>query len=520
MNPRDRLQYALYLQRLQELFVIKENIAFEYQHANYNQAAAQIDKAVDKMLQDNVVNIVDGTTSLEKPNLDHVITEALSKQQNMLIKTPDRYIQNAVEQNTKHYTDILQSRIEKENYSLQRKIEEEYRKKKYNNLSEEEAKKLITEKFQDHGRRRAKNIVKDALHTNQANLSWIHNMENGAKYKVWMNGRSKGKTRPWHVASLIQPCYIDDYFDILYGSAPVQMMYPGDLYGGAENVANCKCWVYYTNVRPKNFRVGKTFSSKSQTNNNTLSNNLKTKIQESIRETFKRIKKIPPFRRKYYYDPDKDEYDIPKNYKKFVGVTEDGKLPENEKISTFFSKDVSKTNLFDKTIYDWTCKPFDKKLRIFSNNDFNIGKLKKSLLNDPRVKNEDIPHLLDEANVIKRRMENLMDGGYLKENMILHRQQTEPHIKNFQVGEIFEWDSYNSTSISKEGVDFYQSKVNFEEKWDFTILAPKNTKGVYISTKSCEKYASEMEFVLDRGTKFEILDINYEHKQVLLKIIV
>lgn len=303
MNPRDRLQYALYLQRLQELFVIKENIAFEYQHANYNQAAAQIDKAVDKMLQDNVVNIVDGTTSLEKPNMDHVITEALSKQQNMLIKTPDRYIQNAVEQNTKHYTDILQSRIEKENYSLQRKIEEEYRKKKYNNLSEEEAKKLITEKFQDHGRRRAKNIVKDALHTNQSHMSWVSNRDL-YKYKAWMNGQGKGKVRNWHIASKIDPVEIDDFFDIFSPKGHAQMMYPGDLYGGAENVANCKCWLYYTNIAPSNLKPrgtiqvnpNVTFENDDSTtvSLNTESESKKTKPEESSSQDNSEPKSLKP----------------------------------------------------------------------------------------------------------------------------------------------------------------------------------------------------------------------------------
>lgn len=476
MTPKERLQYALYMKRLHELFVIKENIAFEYQHKNYNKAAAQIDNVVDKMLNENIEYVVDGTVSLKSPKVDHIIEEALINQQEMLVKNPNRFIQQRVQHNTKIYKDILQNRIEKENYSLQQKILDEYEKRKNEKISEEQLKKELKEKFADHGRKRSKNIVKDALHTNQSNMSWIHNMENGAKYKVWMNGQSISGVRKWHVASLIQPCYIDDYFDILYGSAPVQMMYPGDLYGGAENVANCKCWVYYTNIRPKNFRIGKTYSSKAQTNNKSFLTNLKTKIPGSIRETFKRIKKLSPFGGKYYYDPEKKEYNTPKNYKKFVGVTDDGTLPNNEKISKFFSKDVSKTNLFDKTIYDWTCKPFDKKLRIFADNDFNIENLKISLLNDPRVINEDIPYLLDEANVMKRRMENLMDGGYLKENMVLHRQQDQPHIENFQVGEIFEWDSYNATSISKEGVDFYQSKVKFEEKWNFTILAPKNTK--------------------------------------------
>ncbi|ADC47502.1 hypothetical protein mru_1652 [Methanobrevibacter ruminantium M1] len=47
---------------------------------------------------------------------------------------------------------------------------------------------------------------------------------------------------------------IDDYFDIFGPSGHASMMYPGDLAGGAENVANCRCWVRYTNERPSNLK--------------------------------------------------------------------------------------------------------------------------------------------------------------------------------------------------------------------------------------------------------------------------
>lgn len=254
MNPRDRLQYALYLQRLHELFVIKENIAFQYPNAHYNKAAEQIDKVVDKCLDNNIKATVDGTHNLESPNLDHVISGALSSQQKMLVKTDDKYIQSAVEKNTKEFTRFIQNRIEKENYSLQAKIEKEYQKKKYQDMSEEQAKKLIRQKFQDSARKRAKNIVKDALHTNQSQISWTYNVNNGMKYKVWMNGQSKSGVRSWHIKSKIQPVEIDDFFDIFGPKGHAQMMYPGDLYGGAENVANCKCWLHYTNIAPSNLK--------------------------------------------------------------------------------------------------------------------------------------------------------------------------------------------------------------------------------------------------------------------------
>lgn len=254
MTPKERLQYALYLKRLHELFVIKENIAWGYQHKNYNKAAAQIDKVVDKCLDNNIKFVVDGTTSFEKPNLDHVITQALHSQRKMLVKTEDKFIQNAVEQNTKQYTSFIQNRIEKENVSLQAKIEKEYQKEMYNDMSEEEAKKLIRQKFQDSARKRCKNIVKDALHTNESQISWTYNVNNGMKYKVWMNGQGKSRVRPWHVKSKILPVEIDDFFDIFGPRGHAQMMYPGDLNGGAENVANCRCWLYYTNTAPSNLK--------------------------------------------------------------------------------------------------------------------------------------------------------------------------------------------------------------------------------------------------------------------------
>lgn len=254
MNPRERLQYALYLQRLHDLFVIKENIAFEYQHKNFNKAAAQIDKVVDQCLHDNILNTVDGTVSLKNPQVDHVITEALNSQKKMLVKNPNRFMEKAVMDNTKQFSNFLQNRIEKENYSLQRKIDEEYRKKKYSKMPEAEAKKLIKEKFQDHARKRAKNIVRDALHTNQSHMSWINGIQGDYKYKVWMNGQGKGRVRPWHRAKLIDPVEIDDYFDIYGPTGHAMMMYPGDLEGGAENVANCRCWLHYTNIAPTNLK--------------------------------------------------------------------------------------------------------------------------------------------------------------------------------------------------------------------------------------------------------------------------
>lgn len=253
MDDEKRLVFALTLQRLYELYEIQRGIPFRYQHKNFNKAAAQIDVIVDKILHDSILNSVEGTVSLKNPNVDHIITEALTSQQKMLLRNPNQEILRAVEKNIQQYNSILQNRIEQESISLQAKIEEEYRKKKYNNLSESEAKSIIREKFQEHGRKRARNIVKDALHTNQQQINYLHNLANGSKYKIWMNGQGKARVRPWHRAKLIQSVEIDDYFDI-FGSFHARVLYPGDLNGGAENVANCRCWLQFSNTRPSDLK--------------------------------------------------------------------------------------------------------------------------------------------------------------------------------------------------------------------------------------------------------------------------
>ena len=211
----------------------------------------------------------------------------------MFTRQDDRYLRTATKNNIKTYNKILQNRIEKESVSLQSKIEAEANRQKYRKLSGDEAKRILNSKFEGVGTRRAKNIVRDALHTNESNLSWIANLNNDYKYKIWMNGRGKGKVRPWHRAKQIQACYIDDYFDI-YGSYHAQMMYPGDLNGGAENVANCRCWIQYTNTPPSNLKTKgtiqvnpnvklQTTNKKRYTQNNySLISNIKNKATTAI----------------------------------------------------------------------------------------------------------------------------------------------------------------------------------------------------------------------------------------------
>jgi len=101
--------------------------------------------------------------------------------------------------------------------------------------------------------RKIDQLVDDCVHTSVNNNSLQNALELGYKYKIWVNGRSRTKTRAWHLASGIQPVHIDEPFEV-FGSFKAYMMYPGELTGGDENVANCHCGMEFTDKKPDNLK--------------------------------------------------------------------------------------------------------------------------------------------------------------------------------------------------------------------------------------------------------------------------
>lgn len=540
---QQRLEYARKLKRLHELYVIKDNIHLTYKYKNQNKAIHNAHSLQDKIINSIIDDAVYGNANAIK-NIDSTIeklmTSTLENERKRIHHQNDKYVNRAVELNSERYTKILTNRINTEAIKLERKIESELRSGVHNGLSEAQTRKALHEKYQDTAKARIKNIIKDSVHTNESNISFINALNEGYSYKVWMNGQGKGKVRAWHRAKLIAPVPIDEYFDI-YGHYHAQAMYPGDLYAGAENVANCRCWLRYTNRRPERLGQKQTVFNIPQTSYLNSSNNqrknpfgegvkvkpietIKTTISHNTKNLSSKIKNVS----KKIYDKikPKNQKSKPKRknnvkrHKRFKRITKKGMLPNKEQISDYFSKDVTKTSKFDNIIDRWANTPLDKKLRIFANCGFDYKKLEKLLLKDKNVLNYYIPMLMREAKISLQQMEKLMRNSYTKKDMVFYRQQEDLFLGNDpQIGNIIEWDSYNSVSISKEGLRYFQKKYK-KQKWEFTILAPKGTRGVYISPKAGKKYAPEMEFILDRHTKLEIIDIDYVSHKVKLKVII
>ncbi len=302
LTNKQKLEYALQLKRLHEIMVVKENLYFAQSNSNHNRAVKNIETLQDRIIENRINNHIDGNVDIinHKPIVNQVMNTALVNQRKGLSKTQNKKIDKIVDNNIKSYQEILNNRLKLDAKTLDEKIEKELQKKKYNNLSDNQLKHQLKEEFKGTTKKRINRIVGDALHTNQCNISFATAQEQGYKYKVWNNGRGKGRVRPWHRAKIISAVELDDKFYI-YGSYPAYMMYPGDLNGGAENVANCRCWLSYTNITPSNLKTKGTIKIKDNvqltkpntvsTNKNTVSSNkgLKTKVKESISSKVKTV---------------------------------------------------------------------------------------------------------------------------------------------------------------------------------------------------------------------------------------
>ena len=259
-NNRERLAYALKAKRLHEVLVLKDDIHLQYKYKNINRASRQAATLQDKIIDIVIEEAVTGTADpIKQPTVSKAVeniidTNLRNDTKRFSYGIPDKAVEAAVSNISNRYQWILGNRIREEIPTLQDKIEQ-YKtdnKADIQNLSEAELRDKLKEQYGEHAQKRIQNIIKDSFHTNECNLSWIKAVNDGYNYKSWMNGRTK-RTRSWHKAKFIESVPIDETFDI-YGSYPARMMYPGDLNGGAENVANCKCWLRYSNKAPSDLR--------------------------------------------------------------------------------------------------------------------------------------------------------------------------------------------------------------------------------------------------------------------------
>lgn len=545
---QQRLEYARKLKRLHELYVIKDNIHLTYKYKNQNKAIHNAHSLQDNIINSIIDDAVYGNANAIK-NIDSTIeklmTSTLENERKRIHHQNDKYVNRAVELNSERYTKILTNRINTEAIKLERKIESELRSGIHNSLNEAQTRTVLQEKYQDTAKARIRNIIRDSVHTNESNISFINALNEGYNYKIWMNGRSKGKTRAWHKAKLIAPVPIEEYFDIYGPYGHKESMYPGDLYSGAENVANCRCWLRYTNRRPEGlsktpntYNIPNTsyLSPQNKPTNNANKENIltkpletfKTRISNTTEKVTSKIKQITKktTSRISHQKTNTKNY----NHKKKQQKTKS----KNNLKNTQFKRDLSKSvTINGKTAYGVGESKDDKKrfglkygisaneltteeykfIKLYSEEGFDSlnsymreTKGIRNLLKRRKLKNywsnEWDKEMLSNSNympmmkTIKVGKQLFKKGKILENDLVVVRRQNDLLLDYAENG-VYTNDAFLSTSISKNVIE-YGEYVNY-------IRIPKGEKILYIELVSSAK--TEYELLLAPGKTFHFVEV-------------
>lgn len=508
MTNRELLTYALKAQRLHEVLVLKDDIHLQYKYKNINRARNQVatfqDKIIDAVIEDAVTGTSDPIRkSTVNKTVENIIdTNLRNDTKRISYGIPERAVEAAVSNISNRYQFILGNRIREEIPNLQGKIDDYINSKNLSKLSEAELTNKLKVEYGDHAQKRIQNIIKDSFHTNECNLSWIKAINDGYSYKIWNNGRTK-RTRVWHKAKFIKSVPIDETFDI-YGSYPARMMYPGDLNGGAENVANCRCWLSYSNKPPSDLRgSGKkttTKSSKNKSNSNSKkSNNVMDRIKETIKKPVSNIKSKLPKK-----SMETETKTTINNKTRRIINTIKSKIKE---------KEVKKIM---KNYHDYTGV---QNLFVYLKHIYPEPKLSKKEINTIAswVKNSNrFNKYFDENNnhVEDIKLLNSIINKYpnIKGNVMLHRYSHDDFFI-VDVGKKGIFNRFIATSFSSE-----LSKQHGE--YHTILLTPKGTNGAFIeeTLRNFDGNEHLMEEVLVYYIKYETLYMNYLTKTAVIRI--
>lgn len=261
-SKQQQLQYLNHLLHLRQAYVLKDDIHLTYIYRNRKKATANIHTLQDRIQKEIVERTLNGDypnrSEIKRiqrehnfdANVEKVMDELMVNERNRIHRKESKFIDKVVEEHTQQYTQFMKNRLSIEANRIIEKtilIEGQALDK---GATPAEARQMVMDYADTHGKARTKNIIKDAVHSQEANVSFIRAVEDDFRYKVWMNGNSRSGPRAWHVAKYISPVPLEDPFIIHGPRGRKELYYPGDLNGGAENVANCRCWLRYTNRKP------------------------------------------------------------------------------------------------------------------------------------------------------------------------------------------------------------------------------------------------------------------------------
>ncbi len=289
------------MQRIRQLNILKDDIHLTYQYRNRNHARHNIHQLQDDIQNEVVDRVLDGNypnrneiKSIQRDNnfdkrVEEEMEKLLGNERKRIHRDESKFIDHVVETHTAQYTNFMKNRLTIEAQRIIDKAIIIEGQALENGATPEQARQMVRDYAKNHGKARTKNMIQDAVHSQECNISFIKAIEDEFRYKVWMNGRSKSGTREWHISSKIAPVPIDEYFDIYGPYGHKQSMYPGDLGSGAENVANCRCWLRYTNHRPSGLGKQTRFYIPESSYLNTDTRKISVRIKETLSNVGERV---------------------------------------------------------------------------------------------------------------------------------------------------------------------------------------------------------------------------------------
>lgn len=307
-TKQQQLEYLRKIQHLRQFNILKDDIHLTYIYRNKNQAVNRVHTLQDQIQGEITDLVLDGNYPSQseirritrKYNLEETVEDIvntnLSNERKRIHNDPSRFVDHVVDNYTNQYSTFLSNRITTEANRLIDKVIITEGSALENGATQLEARQAAKTYAKTHGKARTKNIIKDAMHSQEVNIGYINALNEGWRYKIWANGNKRNNTRAWHVAKRIEPVLIEDAFTIAGPYGIKESMFPGDLNSGAENVANCKCYLRYSNRKPSGF--GQTvynIPSDSYLNDNTsrIGVKLRTGIQnikEKVSDSTSKLK--------------------------------------------------------------------------------------------------------------------------------------------------------------------------------------------------------------------------------------
>lgn len=196
-------------------------------------------------------------------------------------------------------------------------------------------------------------------------------------------------------------------------------------------------------------------------------------------------------------------------YTKFSGCFPDGMHPDIPNLEDLFTSDSLKFSTFEKDMcFDWLGADYRSYRTFLVDCDGDVKKYAQFLVDNARYNS--LEAALEPAREVAYNSVRLINilNNELKKPITLWRCETKLHLgDNPQIGDIVTFEGFNSTAITKEGMKYFEETSKKTITAVIEIEAPAGTRGAYLAPISPAKFKQEMEFLLQKDTKVEIIKL-------------